>query len=797
MREARARPLWSRFENIGARDWAYSVSMAAIEPQLLLKSAELPELLPDPTNRRKVTWGQMCTRVARVDQLPFVDRDMVISLLSLRNKKNFEALSLSIWPPRTKEDLGLRRTRLLDYVQHMRRTRQEAALVEVLSSTRQGWDIIFVQNILAAVCIFGLEWYGRIKSIGAFDANLDHYVKTSKTLSDTIKVQGLDDANWVNYVEAHCLTGYRTLPFEGYNTEEEARKLASESGGEHNLFGREWDSLVKKYLPLERRRVDYISFTEFVTSGVWATAGSSSVGEVLVSFEGSEVSVKAAKNMVPYVYDLHQLAKECLTTTGQKNKTVDKCELGKVRLAVAGDIHTYLLMTWVNSLLGGAYDGWPGSTTDEGFEEQTKRLSRMLTLCGQMFGLPYDYKGFDHQPTTSELVSIVRHLCQHARGNVPESGLAEFNHVVNLILLGFENATLSGGGPEHHFSFKVEGGLMSGLRWTSVLGNAWNSVITGLVLELMTDWGMNIDSVERFIRGDDSAIFAPTYALGAAIEYGYKLVGAEAGEGKFSLQRHQVEFLRVWFSNRCYGYPLRAIPGLSQRKPWSNSPWSGQMVLSALSEVCRTLRRRVPLYEEAVSSLWGTLRWVWCSYHSIPVAACGVAEHSGGLGIELDLSSSLARVEPPIPTFPAASGQVRTQVTDWRRDRLTEYFLKRYSEHIPRERADAVVQEECLGMLSTDSIPQVARRLREAWASEIRATVYRIVRVRVPLVHVSRPFPFDAYPHDSVTKLLGDLKRRCPLFGSCPDVVRCREDWNKLRPPGSFTDWMKAHFPGI
>jgi len=95
---------------------------------------------------------------------------------------------------------------------------------------------------------------------------------------------------------------------------------------------------------------------------------------------------------------------------------------------------------------------------------------------------------------------------------------------------------------------------MSGLRWTTVIGNAWNSVMTSAVLQLLKDSGMNMEGIERYIRGDDSAIFTNNAAQATLIAQGYSDIGVIGGTGKYSVRRHEMEFLRTWFDERCHGY---------------------------------------------------------------------------------------------------------------------------------------------------------------------------------------------------------------------------------------------------
>ena len=205
--------------------------------------------------------------------------------------------------------------------------------------------------------------------------------------------------------------------------------------------------------------------------------------------------VKARKNMVPDVVDLATLADEAVATDKQINVAFVKPELGKLRMAVSGDMLTYLKMAWVNRMLGGAYMAWPGNTSEEDFEQQTLRMLKMLQLCARGFGLPYDYEGFDHQPTRKEIVTIVVRILYDARRNVPDDPRArsEFDSIASSIVMGFFNAKLEVHVDESTRVFDVTGGLMSGLRLTTLIGNAWNTVMTGLMLKVLEGWGRDRD----------------------------------------------------------------------------------------------------------------------------------------------------------------------------------------------------------------------------------------------------------------------------------------------------------------
>jgi len=69
-------------------------------------------------------------------------------------------------------------------------------------------------------------------------------------------------------------------------------------------------------------------------------------------------------------------------------------------------------------------------------------------------------------------------------------------------------------------------------------------------------------------------------------------VNAIGNDSKYGIHYQQAEFLRVWYADRAYGYPNRALPSILQRKPWSSDPWDPEGVLKAQLITVDTLERR-------------------------------------------------------------------------------------------------------------------------------------------------------------------------------------------------------------
>lgn len=692
----------------------------------------------------------------------------------------------SVWPPRSKMDLAIRRTRSSDLWMHAKRTGC-ADLLPALNSLAGSFDYISVLNLGWAYCVMGRDWWQRMSAWGAFLDGIEHYVQVCKYVSDYIKTQPFADANRFDYVEAAGLVGYRNPPFPGFDVLLEAEKLAH-AGTERTLpEGMVFADVAREALAMRVDAVQWVSFDDYVLQTKWLTSGASSQGRLeFRTPDGQQHSVKARKNFLPDVMPLPELVALAKSREGQAHTTIVKSELGKIRLAVAADIEGYLKMSWVNYLLNGAYRQWPGSTIDESTEVQTDRMITMLELCARSYGLPFDYAAFDHQPSTAEIKVIVQILCDAASANVPAAQLPAFRVISRSIVDSYDNAELTARDGEQKRTFHVEGGLMSGLRWTSVVGNAWNTVMTACVSKLLAGSGCDVGGVRRYIRGDDSAIFTPTAALAMLYARGYEAVGVEGGKGKFSVKRHEMEFLRVWYAERCHGYVLRALPGITQRKPWSSAPWSEEMTLTALSEVCRTLRRR----GKDVAQVWLTLSAHWCSLHRLPRAICCVPRALGGLGLEpWDGRSLLSHHLPRIDK----TGIEVTNMTDWRERQLATVAAEE-GIVLDAQALKRVAQRQLMDVIAADDIPNISREYRQAWKRQVAALQIRVVKKAFPAV-VARGEALPTFRRQvgefgSMKKWLAD---RRGTFASCQkDVNRLSSVRELLRESGeTVRSWIR------
>jgi hypothetical protein len=693
------------------------------------------------------------------------------------------------WPPRSKKDMQIRRGRFGDWIDILSSDDKR----EFITSMSATADYIFVSNLLLARIIFGQEWFFRLKRLGAFAQGVDHFITVAKTVSDMIKTRGLIDTHWTNYVEMACLGGYRNPPFKDFDIKKETLDLANSGLTPHDYLGFTFEEAVKKHLPMAFRPVrTKLTFLEFIASGSWVTAGASQMARFSVVIEGKLHKFKGKKNTLLDRYTPEVLHRMCMAWKKQVNYTITKAELGKIRPAVSADDLGFLIESFFDYCLNGCYLDWPGVTSSESFVTQTNRMYAMLELCKTMRGLPFDYRRFDHQPTMAEDLAIVSHVL--ATGRMNASDVDEYDTLVANNIESYSHAVLIARpidtGDDEEYVCKVKGGVQSGRRFTSLMGNAWNAVMTGIVLDALSRLGLPVEEIIRWIKGDDSAIFTPNWGEAALVKMTYDAIGVEAGDGKFSIQEHAMEFLRIWYDRQCRGYPCRALPGLMQRKPWTSGPWTPDMSLKTVWDVLATLRRRCPDSEPALDILWNHYAPAWCRRYRIPVEALTIPVNLGGLGIQPP--TVLARLEPSLAHFDQPLS-LYANISDHRAKKLQLHFKERYDISIPDKRADELAQQEFTNVIVADDIPAIAGAARLRWIDLIKATHFKVI----PLPYAETPIippDLNAWPIPVIDLLEKHLDDAAPLFGSHPELQVALTDHKRSDGSLSLMEWLKLYY---
>lgn len=626
--------------------------------------------------------------------------------------KSIETMSIALWPYRTKTDANIRRTRLLDA---MLAYSSHAPDLKPVLTRLIGFDGIFVANVLYASILLNIgdvRWFDFMDSLHCFSYDTAYYISMAKRISDTIKTKHCD-VSLLKWVETAGFTGYRNPPFLDFDYVSETRSLVSGSVPDHTLDTLPtFDEILTEYCDFPVAKSSrYVSFSDFVASGVWATAGTSDVGILNISIGVLHEKIKARKNLVFDVKEIKDLYESCLSTTSQKNVSMIKSELGKIRIASSSDFYNYLMMSWVDSLLDHGYTQIEGSTIDERPNEQLNRLHHMMLSLSGSYTLPFDYKNFDHQASTEEIISIVSFLCSKALLVVPSSGIQEFSLVADNIVSGFKHSTMSTNNPKH--VFKVEKGLCSGLRWTSLIGNIWNTVITKRVQILAKRISSSDPITLRYIRGDDSAIYAKNYSSALLVRLCYSALGVATDENKFGILFEQMEFLRQWITtDTIYGYAARTIPGLVQRKPWSSSKWNANDTMFNIFETLSLLKRRL-CPADVCNTIWLIEKRIWQMNTGISSYVLSIPVELGGVGIE-----PWDGLQVCTPHYPKVSKNV-ARLTNSNDNRLNKLIttltplypsISSYSDGLRK-----IVAEQQSSIIVSNDIISINRSLRDTF----------------------------------------------------------------------------------
>jgi len=601
------------------------------------------------------------------------------------------------------------------------------------------------------------------------------------------------------YFEAQCLAGYRNPPFPGFDLMQEAEHLTDPGTKDHDVLS-SFEELADEVLRYPAAVVESLTLKEYIATYKWLTAGSSSEGVIHWSTPLEKGKIKCRKNLVIDILDTDALYSLAIGTESQRNTVLIKSELGKIRLAVASDLGTYLLMAWMIYHCGGAYLNWPNTTLKESIDEQSDRIICVLKELATTWGLSYDFKAFDHQPQTSEIVCVWKLMSDIARTNIPNKNYFEWEHIRDTVTKGFYTATLKAREGQQSKIWHVVGGLMSGLFITSIFGNAWNAVISEASLRWVKYWTKIAVQPYRMIRGDDTVMLHASPYILQLISKGFDATGAEAGRGKFSIREHECEFLRVWYSDRCYGYPNRALPGLTQRKPWSSQPWSENEVILAIADTCQTLERR----GVKTTLAWQAFARRWAQLNRKPVALLSVPKAFGGIGASVDEGWRIVKKTSAVEVKKKDAMQSLTleRKTNTREISIEEQAT-RLGISLTHDQRKLVADNQQKDVIVSDDVPGISSYIRRQIRDSYKAARYRLRRQNAPEavwarfggeLHVGLPL------QQGIIKLARDInKRDTPGFGTFShDVQDILSAKPMLQVTGvSLREYIRSRYPKI
>lgn len=701
------------------------------------------------------------------------------ALLKIYEKRDSEVLALI--QPLAKICIGMRRLRLLNIAKTNKTVADE--IIPYMSEL----NYELVTNILIWTIIHGTESFHTLRRYGYFN-DVKTFNAQSRELGYTVKVFERCFALKTKYAEIGNLAGYRMVD-DSFDIEEECKSLAHgpdyKSEIRNLLFGPMLQELMGSSRILPKTN---ITFEEYVKEGRWLTSGSSSIGRVHWTIDEKTRHFKARKNMLLDIYSPDELWELVSKWDGViRNKPLIKNELAKMRLAVASNIESYLYEAYMMQVIGHEYTTWDYITLDESETEYCKRTEKLMEgLEYGAYALPWDFKSFDHQATTLEIQSILSNMFSKVvltDEQIDISGKILHSYGKGII---YQDTT------EPRFEYRIMGGLQSGQRITSLIGNIWNAVVTKSALWIAKHLCPDLHFGEVALRGDDTYVLADT-ALGAYyIRLAYASMFALGNDAKFSIRQISCEFLRSEISpKRVTAWLNRSIPAITQRKPWSDKPWDPVREIVTITDNIRTAERRFGKCE--FTTLHLANKQQWSKYTRQSYLYLHLPARLGGIGV-YDFNGWIPDCRLPPTKRPNIA------VTSDLRGKMPEYLtgIVREEDYLKGSLTSKMqpgdVAGDFVGM--TINYIQDVRKIKTKWVkkTEYLAISNQIADRLIKTLLRTAPLPPDyTFPRPRIKVDLTSTTRGWPSF------PRFLSDFGKFQQytTESLASLARQHYPNV
>ncbi|QQP18684.1 RNA-dependent RNA polymerase [Soybean thrips-associated totivirus 2] len=482
-----------------------------------------------------------------------------------------------------------------------------------------------VTNLTIYATLWGIEHVMEMKGHGWFNT-VDDFLRITSEVNAYVKGFAKEATLKQQFCELQSLHGHM-FESSNWNLLDEAKELTSPGNHTHFHTRQHWLKTIEENTPDREHPPTKVSFEEYVKEAMWITSGSASIGRIDWSWDGDKGHFKARKNMLTCLYTPDELWQIALNWDGHiRNRQIIKNECGKMRLAIASNIESYLHESYLLDQYGHSYTRWSFMTLDEPVSRATKRnIEIMESLSQGLIGMPWDFKGFDRQPTTQELEDMLHALFHNMFGD------KDIFDVYNKVIHSYYHAELTVTEKAKTYKFKVNGGVQSGQRFTSLLGNLWNRYKTIQAIDLASGLLGYKPVYNIGLRGDDTYVLSTTYSEAIALRLGYAGVHAIGHNKKFSIRPYSVEFLRNEINpTEVVGWSARTIPSITQRKPWSDTPFDPMQEVTIIASGINTTMRRSKCSGRTLHD--ANMRQ-WSQFLKLSNRWLKLPRHLGGVGV--------------------------------------------------------------------------------------------------------------------------------------------------------------------
>lgn len=370
------------------------------------------------------------------------------------------------------------------------------------------------------------------------------------------------DTNWLYFIDLKTLTGYNYEPMDDFDVVSETQAWVSyKKGYTVNNSSTVWSSLfrihVRKCLGKFGGMLPRYMFTlrDFINDpDRWGTGGAT---HYKLGKDDSGQRIPRTKTSMAYITDPNEVYYNVLQGNITVNKVVEKRdELGKKRLIITANDNMYLCMAYVSYFLESILSNTPSLVFTYSSEKLLEMWDR-LSVNSMYTNLPLDQSHFDQQKSLEYVLIICDEIEKFLEmWSLPNDVYTcmrriKFGHMFGVV-------THKGQ------SIPIQGGILSGWRWTALYDSIGNYCDVTIARELL---GINLLSHESM--GDDSAVVCYDHIDAQKIVTLMQAMGIEINRHKFWISKFDNEFLRklIHYGKQVVSYPARMVSRICWRSP--------------------------------------------------------------------------------------------------------------------------------------------------------------------------------------------------------------------------------------
>jgi hypothetical protein len=329
-----------------------------------------------------------------------------------------------------------------------------------------------------------------------------------------------------------------------------------------------------------KKRVDFVNPLDFCSDPTkYSTSGATSVK---TKYAQNGYRLNDSKLVTALFRTPEQILELLEEDSKQINKAVPKREWKRVRNIISSDYQTYLKMQYISWHIEPSFKGSAFSTLWTDFIDLQPRMIDRIRRRGLSF--PIDQSAFDVNISKSMVLIAIEEMRDYYTQTYP-SLRKYFDKVLNAL----DGGIMVVGDQE----LQVQGGVMSGWRWTALIDTLVNIGQINTFRQVVLDFEGYDPVFELIAQGDDDDVEICSLSDADRLTALYQSCDFEVNPRKTFLSTTRDEFLRQsFFSQKVAGIPARVINSILWMNPVNSTPPVGTERLTEIVNIWSTLYSR-------------------------------------------------------------------------------------------------------------------------------------------------------------------------------------------------------------